>query len=248
MSKLLIMKTIIVIGAVAAIVFSCSCRKVINEVKQPIPVTAVTVLTDKTDTMLAEPDATSIRQLFPLNQDHSQGAAFRAGEISDVQYNQVENISIAAQNALLSNPGERTAEVAHFLAGVSTVINKLDDLPAGKSHSSIYAAVASEANLLAAQNATKKVLLVYSDLEENATFSMYRPGDYLHLVNHPAEIEAMFQKQVPLGNLTGIEVHLIYQARNYEDGQRYQVISSAYKDMFQQAGAVVTIQANLQNL
>jgi hypothetical protein len=50
-----------------------------------------------------------------------------------------------------------------------------------------------------------------------------------------------------LNNLNGVEVYLIYQAKDNCSDLKYQILSGFYKTLLENAGAKVTITANLTN-
>ena len=172
------------------------------------------------------------------------GSEFRLAAITDVQYNHVAQYTIDPQNYLLSNPGQRAQTIASFFHKVDGAITAMNNSPVGKNRSEIYSGVAREANFLATTKGTK-TLLVYSDLFENGTFSMYRAKDVEQLRNHPGRITALFEKQVPLSNLSGISIHLIYQASDFNNAQKFSLIAQWYQSEFEAHHAHVIIQANL---
>ncbi|HTA28772.1 MAG TPA: hypothetical protein VK809_13345, partial [Bacteroidia bacterium] len=203
---------------------------------------------DVTSFQKAQPDSATITPLFGLSKNKWSGATYRSQDFTDVSFNPVKEVSIPPVNEWTGNSFDRDREVKAFYADVINSISDSAKEPIGKEHSSIYEPLANELNFLSQQKANRKVLLVYSDLMENLPgFSLYHQKDFTLLVKSPDKVRAYFLNKIPLNNLNGIEVFLIYQPENSTDDYQYQIVSKFYKTMLESAGATVIISANLQN-
>ena len=61
----------------------------------------------------------------------------------------------------------------------------------------------------------------------------------------PDSIKNYFEALAPLKNLTGIKVYLIYQPKNNQADELYQMIAGLYKTLLVSKGATVEITANI---
>ncbi len=233
-----IIGTILIIGAVVfAVVYTTPKQST----------TEVSVLRDITSPHLAQPHAGTILPLFNLSNDTWNGAQFRFADITDVGYNPVKEVSMNTAAQWLSNELERNKEVSQFTTDVKSILTIAENEKIGRWHSSIYAPIAMELNRLAQSTAQNKILIVYSDLMENDIgISFYNPNEFRLLQSNSNEIERYFENEVPLGRLNGIQVYFIYQPTGTISDWQYSIVSKFYQNLFQQKGATVTVEANLQ--
>jgi hypothetical protein len=215
----------------------------------PKPETGIiSTFRDITSPQTAHPDSASILPLFGLSDNPWGGADYRSQDFTDVGINPVKEVSIPSANKWSGNSFDRNKEVKTFYGGVAQIISDSAKELVGREHSSIYIPLANELNFLSAQHATHTVLLAYTDLMENLPdFSLYRKKDFNLLLQSPEKVRDYFLKQVPLNDLHGIVVYLIYQPENTTDDYQYRIVSGFYKTLLENAGAKVTITANLSN-
>ena len=234
------MKTIFILTILSALTFClCGCGG-----KPGVSNTdAVSILYDITDPLASKPS--NIDGLFGLHQDNSMGALFRLIPVSDIDYTGVQTYSVAAQNALLQNPGERLKTVNTFFTAIDGALSELEAQPVGKSNSEIFKVVARETNYLAGISAKSRTIYVYSNLYENTeAFSMYRTSDIEELLHNPGKVASIFENEASPQDLSGITINLIYRAQDYHDSQRFVAISKVYSKIFAAKHAVVKISAS----
>lgn len=208
--------------------------------------TEVLVLRDITETHLAQPIAQDIQGLFVLESDKWNGAIFRFADITDVSYNRTHETHLDVENQWLGNEFERKEKVKKFYSAITQILTDAEKENTGKSHSAIYLPVASILNELAQSKSEKRFLLIYSDLMENENaFSFYRKKLMNLLKTNPDSVKKYFEAQLPLQNLNGIQVYLLYQPSDSEKDEQYKIVSGFYKKLLESKGAKVNIQANL---
>lgn len=210
--------------------------------------TLVSVMYDITSQQTAKPDVVNIMPLLGLSSNEWNGSVFRMQPITDVGMNEVKETNIEPENSWLSNSFDRDKSLNTYYSQVQQLISDSSHDAIGRAHSDIYVAIASELNYLSENTSNHKILLVYSDLEENLPdFSLYRKKDFNLLLQSPDKVQAYFLKKVSLNNLKGVEVHFLYQPNDLADDNLYRAISGVYRSMLERAGARVTITANLTN-
>ena len=206
----------------------------------------ISTMGDITQFHLVQPQAKDIIPLFGLDKDQWNGGDFHFVDINDVSFNHVYEVKIEKENKWLSNEFERTKKVKNFTSSITKILSDAAKAKVGRSNSSIYIPIAHELNRLSQSYLDTKILLVYSDLIENTNQMSFYDSTKLSLVKkNPQLITKYFSSLVPLRNLNGIKVYLIYQPSNsVEDGQ-YRIMSEYYKNLLESKGATVDIVANL---
>lgn len=215
----------------------------------PRTTTEISVIWDVTEKHEPHPTAEEILPCFGLDANANNGAIFRFTYASDVSLNRetVFSLTPAGSNAL-TNQFDRKREVDKFSGQVTAFLNSLViDTAIGRQHSSVYMPIAESVNkLVADKSADKKILLVYSDLRENTLgLSFYDKKTVALQKSDPDKIRDMLFASVPLGDLTGVEVHFLYEPSDPADDGAYRIISGFYKTLFESKGATVFVSANL---
>lgn len=207
----------------------------------------ISVIQDFTEEQIAKPIAEEIIGLFELDSNKWNAAELTYGYFTDVSFNRQTTISLAdGGSRLLSSSFTRDKEVQRFTDSIKTFFLSIDDDSVGRSHSSIYLPLVSELTRLSQSTATTKILLVYSDLMENEkSLSFYDKKTISSLRTDSAQVIAMLEAKAVLPDLTGIEVHLIFQPENAAQDELFQLVSGFYASLLESHGATVTIAANV---
>ncbi len=208
--------------------------------------TEISVLSDITDTLSAEPDTSAILTYYNLETQKWNGAVFRFSTISDVSLNKYKTATLETAGELLSNELDRDKAIRNFKSGIVGVLNQYNQNMSGREHSSVYRPIATELIRLKESQAQTKILLIYSDLMENdAAFSMYEKSSFQLVEKNPKVVIELFQRQVALPGLHGITVYFIYHPRTPQQDNEFIVLSQLYAKMLREKGATVFIRANL---
>jgi hypothetical protein len=224
----------------------CRQAQALGLFKTP-PTKAVTILYDVTDPMVSRPDPADVSKLFAISTaDMYDGFSLRIRRITDVYLSPVYDTSIAPQNSLFGDDMRRIAAVKGFRKQASGFVESLSsEKVSDKDHSVIYRTIAEELNHLADMKADSKQCVIYSDLTEfSEDGDFYLPSTRALLKKDPQAISRQLQKIVPLHDLTGITVTIVYRP-TYADEQRFNDIYPMYKLMLEAKGATVNAEANL---
>jgi len=205
------------------------------------------VFRDVTDKYLAKPEASEILTFFNLSDGGNwNGAIFRFSDLSDVSYNKSLEVRIDPANPWFSNEIERQKQIESFDNAASTILNDAEKDSIGRNNSSIYLPIAGELNRLSQSKAQKRILIIYSDLMDNdLDVSLYSKNEFRELEQNPQSLRSVFEARQQLGDLTGIEVHFIYQPADVLQDKEYRIVSAFYQKLLEDKGASVTIEANL---
>jgi len=237
------MKTIITI---ILIVFICGVSTAVyfSNSNQTIE---VSVLRDVTELHLSQPMANEILPLYGLDIQKWSGGDFHFANISDVSYNQTKEAHLTTANQWLSNEYDRTKQVKLFYSSITQILTDAQKDTIGRWHSSIYVPLANELNRLSQSTSKRRILLVYSDLMENdLSLSFYNKRTLSLLASNPGVVRKQLESIASLNNLSGIEIHLLYQPPNAESDMQFKIVSGFYKQLLESKGATVSISANLQ--
>lgn len=232
-----------VLAVLTAVMMACSKPNAEKHAKENF--TEISVLKDITDPFLAQPSILDISRLLRFEKEKWSGAIVRFSELSDVSYTPVKEVSIEAENEWLSNEIKRKKKMEKFQGGINGIFQGMDKQSTSKNFSSIYLPIARELNRLSQSNAEKRILLVYSDLIENQKeLSFYNDKTVNLLKTKPEDIRQFLEKQQPLADLHGIEVHFIYQPADNEADSKFRTVSEFYKNLLENKGAKVFVRAN----
>jgi hypothetical protein len=210
--------------------------------------TDIPVLVDVTEPLLAWPDAKEIVKFYEFDTDEMQGASFRLTIVSDVSINRQIVFSLpAAGKSFETNRYTRKREVAQFETDVTGSITALtSDTIIGRDRSSVFIPIARELVRLSQSTAERRALIIYSDLMENtADITFYDRKTLALMRTHPETIRAQLITKASLADLTGVEVHIVYQPKDAAADDTFRIVSGFYKTMLEEKGATVSIGANL---
>jgi|SRR6185312_12327430 len=202
------------------------------------------ILYDQSDPLKVTPQFDEICTQLGLKQDAWQGIRVKITTVTDKDINKVQLFTLAKADRLYGNSTMRNAEVERFKQKLRKA---LQEIPASGTleHSIIYRAMAKHLNLLARSTATRKQVIIYSDLYENSDVSFYDPATFQLLQAHPEAIRRKLEKTVVLGKLSGIQVWLMYDPESYEANNNYMTIANFYKRWLESKGATVRIENTL---
>lgn len=239
------MKTTALISGIVIMVVGIAGLLITNSTHD-LPTTEVVVLRDLTDFKQSNPQMSDILPLFDLKNSKWNGARFILTDITAVSHNHVYETSIEPESMWLGNEFDREKQVNKFFADVQKTIEVEQGNPGMTANSSIYIPIANELNHLAESTSTSKRILIYSDLMENTgDLSFYSRYNLALVKFKPEIIEKYFSNQVPIKNLKGITVYLIYQPQSSKADKTYLTAAGFYKNMLESFGATVEITTNI---
>ena len=219
-----------------------ACAKTVSNTQS----TTVSVLWDKTDTLLSNPDVSKIVGLYDLTTNRWNGGYFSYASITDVDFNQRLSTQLIPDNLWSGNELKRKKQVQLFFQTVDSILHQSETIKAGRLHSSIYRSVINEMVRLQSEPSNSHLLLLYSDLQENSDlFNIYDKSSLHQLMSKPELIKAMFEKAMPIPDLKGITIYILFQPKSQEDNRIFNSMSGLYRDLLVKHGAIVLIQANL---
>ena len=234
------MKTLIasiIIVVLVILIASCSLQKSTS--------TVVVLYKDVTDNLLAKPNINEIMSLYAFD-NVDNGGLFYLTKITDVSFNETAKAKIPEQNHWFSNEFDRNKEISNFKNEILKILTHAYIDSSGRGNSSIYLPIARALNELSTNKMQKRVMLIYSDLMENTIeMSFYDKYKMYLLKTNPDSIAKYFDDQLPLKNLKGIDIYIVYQPVGINQDEQFKIVSGFYLRMFESEGANVQIVANM---
>ena len=243
------MKTISILIAFFVL---ASCNKqstpaVLNE-------TFVTTIDDLTDTFKLHPLATPIISLYDFNNNQDQAATLRLVLITDKKLNPVEQINLS--DGVTTEKTNTNDDIEHrerliysFINSGTKAISDFHTQYAPKNgelkNSECFATISSELSLLSLNKSSRRILIIFSDLQENEeAYSSYTKDGKRLLQSKPNKVEELLLKRCPLPrNLVGISVYFVYQPQTRGQDILFSEMVGIYKKLLSERGARVIVQA-----
>jgi len=234
--------TLTTVLIIAGIILLAGCAQLSNSSAS----TDASIIWDITDSMMVTPKLSEITSLYSLDKDIWDEGKFRLLNVTDVSINKIYEASIESENEWLSNKFKRNDKVKKFYSAINEILSEALKQKIGKDNSSLYFPITKELNRLSISKASKRVMLIYSDMMENTDeMSFYNTGTLSLLRTNPGSVKKYFESQLKLENLTGIKIYLVFQPLNMKQDEVYKVVFGFYKDIFESKGATVEITANI---
>lgn len=197
------------------------------------------VLIDRTEIDGYKPSATElIQQIKP--QSTEAGVRITLRSISDITYNSKQTFELPkATLGWMGNEDQRRKNIKKFYKQFGDSIETSNQKEHRFSRSEIYRSLIEELNQLAKVSGTKKVLL-FSDLKEHSFFSVYNKQHLDLLEKHPKKVQKLFEQAIPVDDLKGIELHILYQP-TLEDAHLFSQLLAIYKKILEPKGVTITV-------
>lgn len=204
------------------------------------------ILIDITDTAIQQFDTTGVNNVSIMDDSPLNGETTKVVTISDVAVNNHFEASIPiVTRQLYSNTKSRKKMVNEYFSKLNTIIGNVTEQDKGKDASVIYKRIAEELNILTDKQAVKKTMIINSDLMEKSFINFYKESVFEMMITNPDTVYNKLIGKYPLKDLTGIEIFILFQPKNVEESERFEVVSTFYKHLFESHGAIALIQSNI---
>lgn len=240
------MKTLLALFAFT--VMLCACHK-----RKDIPSTKVVVIADQTDSFQLQPLPQPILSLYDFAHAPEQEAAFDAAIITDRLLNPVYHCHLAdgpttEERNTTDDVHNRDKLIQGFQSKVTEILNSgMERFQPGSEvhHSEVWCTVMHQLKLLAASRYKQKILLVYSDLDENSVFNSYSAEAQKQLQDDPEALIRSLSEQCDMpSSLKGVRILFLYRPPTRAADKRYQRWMEAYQLALGNLGADIHYQAS----
>lgn len=243
------------------IVFTCACILLVlggcalfeSGIFNKPPTKLVEVLYDDTDPLSVKPSAQDVISLFDLtNANKFDGLDLRIRKLSSVNLTDIYEQKLPAELPITGDDMRRVAAVKSFKASVNSKINAMSKEKAlPQDYSVLYRTIAQELNHMASDEVGKegsKICLIYSDMEENsqdASFVSWK--GYAQVVNDPRAVADKLEKVVPLNDLSGIDVRIIFKPKSHSQEIKFNYYMAVFRTILNRHSARLSVSANATN-
>ncbi|WP_339810436.1 hypothetical protein [Zunongwangia profunda] len=201
----------------------------------------LTVLSDRTDPAILKPDLVTLEGFLGLDKNPNRGVEFRFKTIGNVDFLPIKSLNLQ-KYSLLDNNFQRTNDVSLFLKKIDTLLVQENQNDYSFQSSSIFRPVLDELVKAKNSDATHKVVILYSDLQEISdlynTLDFKGRKDLLHNPKLVAE-QLVFHLDIP--NLEGVRLHIFYYPNTREENRTFRAMFEVYKIIFKDTGLELQI-------
>lgn len=209
--------------------------------------TSVTVLEDVTEpNFQTHPHPDAVIDNYGFDENLFTSARFRYSSISSLNHNAEYELSLEGESNLLSNELERREAIKDFEASIEKVLHS-QSRNTYHNYSSIWKPIVREIEKLQAYSGAK-LLLVYSDLQENNKwFSIHRRKDLQRLIKQSDEVKEQFLAEAkaikPSDSL--LKVIVVYQPKNMKDDERFTRLADLYRSIFKELDIPISFKTQI---
>lgn len=179
-------------------------------------------------------------QILPLVNvtNNNNGSTFRIKYISDVDFTQRTQVELLPKVHIHEETDQdRYIMKMKYLKKVESKYSQFEINTSHKNHSIIYRIVANELIELSKSKAQRKVLIIHSDLMENSDIlNLYIERDVIKLLSQPRSIRHLFQREVKISSLSGVEVYFTFIPKDFAQNRVYSSMYKVYKEIILNAG------------
>lgn len=245
------MNTIMFLFCIACIV-GCAATSLNNNRYS----SSIIVVDDQTDPILAHPIADPILASLSLAEHRDVSVEFRYKRITD-------KVLVPETHIVLPNEDDtkklnigseglfREKLILQFYDTVRKCFsaNRLVGDTSHYKYSECFRSISDALMQLSKSSAEKKTLLVFSNLFENSSlYDCYSATNMDVLQSNPNKIVKLFAAtQLLPSRLDGIKVVFVFEPESREEEQKYMAIMSVYRQLLEERGAIIHIQADNKN-
>ena len=201
----------------------------------------LTVLSDRTDPIIAKPDMATLESFLELGKNPDRGVDFKFKVIGNVDFLPARSLKLQS-SSLVDNDFQRTADVGRFLNRMDTLLVQENQKEYTFQGSSIFRPTLEE--LIRAKNsgASHKVVMLWSDLQEiSDLYDVLDSNNRRKLMESPLAVANEFTSKVDIPNLEGVSLYIIHYPATRERNRSFRAMCEVYKHIFKDSGLHIQI-------
>jgi len=227
------MRTTIAYFLIALLVWSCQ-----NDPAQSI---TVSVLSDKTDSIIPRPELSHIKPFFDDVRFTNGKRQFLYSSITNTNVNMAYESELIA-GSMLDNNLQRQSEVKKFYAQIDILLKREASKSKIYHNSSILIPLVSHLENISRIPTSSKVVLLYSDiLEASDLLNVYTYAGQQLLLNSPEKVVDKFKSAITISDLSDVELYIIYYPKDLKDNRLFEQMRKVYMELFKDSGLVIHI-------
>lgn len=199
------------------------------------------VLSDRTDPSIALPQPEDFRGLMGLDTEPNTGVDFNFKIIGNVDYSPTRSLQLK-QHSLWDNDFQRTSDVEGFLESVDALLLRENRKDYKFSSSSILRPLLEQLKAVKGLNATHKVVVLYSDLQEiSDVMSVVDSRQKKLLMESALMVAEEIKTKVMVPDLSGVLLYIIHYPTTREDNRNFRAMLEVYQYLFEDSGVYIEI-------
>jgi hypothetical protein len=204
------------------------------------------IVLDKTDPIFCKPDVDRIYEKTGLTEDMHRSVRITISTVSEIDVNAVEILTLPAGSFWFKKKANRKVAVARFKRLLQAKVDSIvADTHTVQRHTIFYRALCRRLNVLSHSKSETRCMYIYSDCQENDSISFYSPQIIRLLKHEPQTVRHMLEGNGKIGDLSGIDITLVYSPKNYAENGRYMVAACFFCRLFQRRHGRVHFGTNI---
>lgn len=200
--------------------------------------TAITILADRTDKDIPNPNYNEIQTVCDLQDNPNNGVVFKLQNIGNTDFNPVQIIEIT-QGSLLGNSFQRKSDVTEFYKTIRDLIKKENSKNYSFQKSSILYPLIE--NLKALQeHKGERILMLYSDLAEfSQVYNSYQLNNLKS--RNPQIVASEINSKIEIPRIQNTTLYVIYYPKTDVQNDDFKFNLELYKELFKASGLTIKI-------
>lgn len=230
-------RLIIIIGFLTSL-FSCEVIENKN--------VAITIMADRTDKHISKPVPDQISQLIGIDSNTDIGVSITYLNIGHVDFNPEININVE-QGSIFDNDIQRRGNVRQFKREFDSLIAFQNQKDYSYNNSSILVPLIHQLAELKNKKATRKVVILYSDLQEfSDVYDVYHPKNLNLLLNDPKLVASEIKNNLNLSeDYSSITLVIEFYPKTVHQNRTFTAMLEVYRSVFEDTG--LKIQVGISN-
>lgn len=207
----------------------------------PVESITLSVLADKTDSLIPSPKTTHIKS-FLQDETYAEGTRhFYFQSITDANVNIAFHASIPKADPF-GNSLRRKAMIDQFFTRIDTLLISNSKMQSEYHSSSILKPLLMQLERIHTATTSQKVILLYSDiLEASDVFNVYRKPNQQLLLSHPEKVVEILHSQLTIPKLDNVQLYIIYYPKDRLNNRLFEKMIWVYKELFKNSGLHIHI-------
>lgn len=239
------MKNIITTAALFLVLCASSCGE---EEKPKKLQTAISVIQDETDTLMAKVEEKEIISLYQFTDERIYaGYYYRLAWVGESESHEISEYWVKPIGWLNAEQATRVEDLRNFRESITQSLRMAcEQHMAPHKYSRCYQSICKEMEALSKTDAEQKTLLVFSDLNHNDEyFSLYDKKDSELARKSPKKAAELLGSIRPMPKVPGLKVYVVHRPNGYAEQARFDIAAKLFTYMWEQAGAEVFIGPNI---
>jgi len=207
---------------------------------------AITIMADRTGKHISKPVPDQISRLIGIDSNTDVGVSITYLNIGHVDFNPEVNLNLQ-QGSVFDNDIQRKGDVRQFKREFDSLIAFQNQKEYSYSNSSILVPLINQLTELKNKKATKKVVFLYSDLQEfSDVYDVYHPKNLNLLLNDPKLVASDIKNKLNLSeDYSNITLLIEFYPKTVHQNRTFTAMLEVYRSVFEDTG--LKIQVGISN-